>query len=61
MPSITKAEIEKRVQAASKNQRIACKTALALADELGVSPRKIGDAANNLKIRISGCQLGCFK
>ena len=32
-----------------------------LAEELGVSPKKICKAANLLKIKISACQLGCFK
>ncbi len=41
--------------------QIACKEAFAIADELDVAPRVIGDAANKLGIKIRACQLGCFK
>jgi len=39
---------------------IACAQALAIADELGIKPLAMGDALNRLKIKIHGCQLGCF-
>ena len=59
--AMKRALIEERVRAKAKNNRIACKQALALAVELGVTPKRVGDAANALKIRVSACQLGCFK
>ncbi|MDI3279962.1 MAG: hypothetical protein QJR13_01130 [Bacillota bacterium] len=40
--------------------RIACREALKLAEELGVPPLQVGREANRLKIKIKGCQLGCF-
>lgn len=40
---------------------LACQVALQLADELGVPPKTIGQICNDAKIKISGCQLGCFK
>ncbi len=40
--------------------RLACTAALALAEELDVSPALVGQAANDLGIRIAACQLGCF-
>jgi hypothetical protein len=52
-----KAEVEKR----AREGRISCKEALKLANELGVSPAEVGRAADELKIKIAGCQLGCFK
>jgi len=54
------ASLEKKVQEAAKQGRLACAVALRLADELGVPPREIGRAADRLGIKIVGCQLGCF-
>ncbi len=43
-----------------ENNKITCKDALNIANELNVSPGSVGKAANNLKVKIKGCQLGCF-
>jgi len=51
------AEVKKR----ARNGKISCRVALKLADELGVPSRNIGKAANELKIKIRACQLGCFR
>ncbi|MCD4653545.1 hypothetical protein K8T06_06380 [bacterium] len=53
--------IKQRVQELARNEKLPCAAALSLAEELGVSPKKICKAANLLKIKISACQLGCFK
>jgi hypothetical protein len=53
-------KIEEAVKAAAKDGRITCKQALAIAGELGESPASIGKVINELKIKIKGCQLGCF-
>ena len=45
---------------ASKDNRISCSMALALARSLGISTADVGKTANRLNIRISKCQLGCF-
>lgn len=45
---------------AAQDSRISCGVALKLAQELSVTPRTVGEAANRLKIRIEKCQLGCF-
>jgi len=39
---------------------LTCAEALNLAAELGVEPRRIGQACDREKIRLSSCQLGCF-
>jgi hypothetical protein len=41
--------------------RIECARALALARDLGVSPRRVGDVCNREGIKIVACQLGCFR
>ena len=54
------AEVVNRIHKASKENRIHCSSALAIAKSLGIPPGEVGKAANRLKIRISKCQLGCF-
>lgn len=48
------------VKKAAPDGRINCADARALAQELGVPYGLIGKAADELKIKIKGCQLGCF-
>lgn len=50
---------EALLQAAPEG-RITCPAARELAASLGVEPRVIGDACNQLKIKIKSCALGCF-
>lgn len=44
----------------AKNGTISCKEALEIASRLGVKPAAVGKKLNELKIKIKGCQLGCF-
>ncbi len=50
-----------RVREATVEGRLACAVAHRLADELGVSVPDVGWAADTDKIRITKCQLGCFR
>lgn len=43
------------------DNKLACPKALKLAADEKVPPAKIGELANILKLKIVGCQLGCFK
>ena len=54
--------IEKRLRSAAKSGRVKCADALAIADSLGsdVSSREVGKVANEIGIKITACQLGCF-
>jgi hypothetical protein len=53
-------QIREKVLAAAKDKKLSCKVALGLANELGCSPKMVGDVANEAKIKIAACQLGCF-
>ncbi len=53
-------DIENRLIEASKDVRISCVMARRIAEELKVSYKEVGDAANRLKIKIKDCELGCF-
>ena len=54
-------EIMEKITEKNIEGRINCKVALELADELGVAPGIIGSACNELEVKISNCQLGCFQ
>jgi len=58
--SVSKAELSKKMQAALVEGRLPCEVAHQLARECGVDLAEIGKLANELKIKISKCQLGCF-
>ncbi len=49
-----------KIKAESKNGKIACRQALKIASEADVSAKVLGELLNELKIKIMGCQLGCF-
>ena len=53
-------ELERWLLKASKENRILCSSAFAIAKKLGISPSEVGKYANKLNIKISKCQLGCF-
>jgi len=58
---------EKKSQLTSKLKKIAvkgkipCGAALKLAADNHISPSDVGELADEIKIKISNCQLGCFK
>jgi len=55
-----KAKVTEKVKAVSKDGKISCKQALRLAEEESISSRDLGQLLNELKIKVMGCQLGCF-
>ena len=52
--------LKAKIKAAAPQGRIACAAACRLAAELGISRQELGELLNDLKIKISHCQLGCF-
>ncbi|HLE40008.1 MAG TPA: hypothetical protein VI956_00735 [Nitrospirota bacterium] len=48
------------IKKASAGNRLTCEKAHALSAELKVPLQEIGVLCNELKIKISACQLGCF-
>ena len=53
-------DVKARIKAAAPEGKIACATAFRLAEELGLSRKDLGELFNELKIKITHCQLGCF-
>jgi hypothetical protein len=52
--------IQARIKAAAPGGKIACVAAFRLAEELGLTRKDLGELLNELKIKITHCQLGCF-
>ncbi len=52
--------LEEEMRASLVNGKLPCAVAFKIAKKLKVSPKEVGDAANELKIKIASCQLGCF-
>jgi hypothetical protein len=52
--------VQKRLLAAARENRVMCPAALAIAASLNVPAREVGRIADELNIKISKCQLGCF-
>jgi hypothetical protein len=57
---MTQEELKARIRAAAPEGKITCAAALRLAEELPISRQEMGDLLNELKIKITQCQLGCF-
>lgn len=53
-------KVVEEVKKASKEGKLACGTALEIAKNLGCSPALVGKAADDNKIKIVSCSLGCF-
>ena len=56
-----RAEVIAAIRGALLNGKLPCPIAFKLARELGVGTRHVGQLANEEGIRISSCQLGCFR
>lgn len=55
-----KQEVLDAVKKAAKDGRLTCTEARKLAEVFKVEPGIVGEAADELKIRIKSCELGCF-
>ena len=53
-------EIIAKLKESAKDGKIPCAMAFKIAKECSVSTKEIGNLLNQLKIKISSCQLGCF-
>jgi len=57
---MTQEDFKDKIRAAAPEGKIPCAAAFRLADDLGISRRKMGELLNEMKIKIIQCQLGCF-
>ena len=52
--------LEAEIKASLVDGKLLCPVAFKIAKKMKVAPKKVGEAANRLEIKIAGCQLGCF-
>ena len=57
---MTDEELRQAIRQKARDGKVACKVLLALAAETDTPPRRIGQLCNEMKIKITACQLGCF-
>ena len=57
---VNQEEIIAKLKDAAKDGKIPCAIAFKIAKECNVSTKEIGNLLNQVKIKISNCQLGCF-
>lgn len=53
-------KLAEEVRRRAPERRLACAVALDIAERLGIPPIEVGQAANELGMKIVDCQLGCF-
>ena len=53
-------ELKKELVGKASDGKIPCSVARKIAEDLNIPYKYVGDAANDLGIRIKNCQLGCF-
>ena len=53
-------KLEKAVREKAKEGKLPCAMCFKIAEEFGISKKEMGEVLNDLNIRISQCQLGCF-
>jgi hypothetical protein len=55
-----KDKILEEIKKKATDGKLPCAIARKIAEELGVSYKVVGEAADDLHIKITNCQLGCF-
>jgi hypothetical protein len=53
-------KVKEEIRKKAKNNRLPCTVAREIAREFSVSYKEVGRAADELKIKITECELGCF-
>jgi hypothetical protein len=54
-------KLEEVILEKSKNGKLPCTMSFKIAEDFGISKKEMGKVLNEMKIKISQCQLGCFK
>ena len=53
-------DLSELIRRAARDNKVACKTLFELAERTGTPIKEIGRLCDEMDIRISNCQLGCF-
>ena len=57
---MTQEELRDTIQAQAVDGKVSCKAMLDLAAETETPSQQIGKICNDLGVKVSACQLGCF-
>jgi hypothetical protein len=53
--------LEEEIKKKAKGGKLPCAMCFKIAAEFGISNKKMGKILNEMKVKISQCQLGCFE
>jgi hypothetical protein len=53
--------LEEVIKEKAKDGKLPCAFCFKIAEDFGISKREMGKILNEMKIKISQCQLGCFE
>jgi len=59
--NVTEEQLRQEILSRAADGKVSCRAMLELAQRTDASAKMIGELCNELKLRISECQLGCFK
>jgi hypothetical protein len=57
---MNKEAVIEKINARTKDGKITCMQALKIAGEEKIPSKKLGEMLNELKIKVTSCQLSCF-
>lgn len=60
MDDALKKKLTERILEEAVDKRLSCPQALAIASELDCDPVHLGGLCDEMKVKLYGCQLGCF-
>jgi hypothetical protein len=58
---VDRKKLEETILKKSKEGKLPCAICFKIAEDFGTSKKEMGKILNEMKIKISQCQLGCFK
>ncbi|MGA2318223.1 MAG: hypothetical protein ABSG71_17860 [Thermodesulfobacteriota bacterium] len=58
---VDRKRLEETILKKSKAGKLPCAMCFKIAEDFGISKREMGKVLNEIKIKISQCQLGCFE
>jgi hypothetical protein len=58
---VDRKKLEEALLAKAKDGKIPCAVCFKIADDLKIPKKEIAKVLNEMKIKISQCQLGCFE
>jgi hypothetical protein len=58
---VDRKKLEETILKKSEGGKLPCAMCFKIAEDFGISKREMGKILNELKVKISQCQLGCFE